>query len=1684
MSSNDKNSKGDGGSGGSDDIIGGNKEKVGGRRRSSLAGMFSSSRRRSSSGGSSKLGETPSAQVNDWIDVKGFGIGKVLSFHKATLSAMPGVYDKHVVDFSLGGVYGVEKLHLKRRSDATTPEETVENETENRTLSPSSRRRRSTFSGLAYTICSEAKAESMQQALDMGFETKAKHDACIAMGFLTRSKFEHCLALGFNNKEDFDECFRRGFDNKADFEDCKRLGLASKKEYERHRVMEMDGIGQHQVWQEGKSPVRVSPPGRNEQREAVLDRATKKWLGRRRAAALRRWKKEVDVIKFKEKMIQRWRNRKSDASWRRWTREVQRKRSVERFLLRWLTASVAAGWRLWWRQIKLQRLAKRVLSNWLSRYVAGAWRHWWSDVEEYRLEKKRKKLEQEALVRRVQALEKRAKDEAKHRQKIEEELASKEQAMKRMQDALAQQEAQTAATLKQIEKEEKELLRRKREVDAKESGFASFMDMREAQEAGFTSKAPWDQFQKLGFCVKAEYDEYLEMGFDGDSRSDFEECLSLGLAGKSQYRRYKEHSFTSRQDFDAFELGGFKSKQEFEEGCKLGLSTQEELVDLKLETSARRNMRQLHRKSHKRSGFYCMINDIRLRKPGAGYDPNGSPPQVVLVRRPDPPLVVGKAVVNTETVWTKPAVSSTLGVGNTVRLEGRVGRVANIRSWCCPATYDVIFDEGESNMSINEEVRLTDMEIALVGSLHHLEFSDPSFFESLHAAEHSQTNGWTAPSFEIICSRGACTEPAQLEVLLSDPIVNCLCDEKVCVLDTSAEHYPGYRCVKFEGTISGIDTTTGLYKFRRDGQTAISSDFDPQANGIGEVLSVEPSPRYDVGTEIFVFQGANGGRWVPARIVAIDEEGEDQAAGRARHIIELTDTSEKWTGEQPIDLNRSNHGIRVDTDRISENGEWHFEANVESFFIKMSKKYGSVEDNITSMPIRLRSVPEYQLRSSLGDGSIVGARNLAKSMLHIERGEGGKLIYRQLVLGGEEDAGKTWACWQIITEIIDLQRHQATPPPDIPIYVSVQQLDKKKFFESNTGDPIQILNGFFECDEFSAAECVLLKQAFALRRLIVVLDGINEAAGHYKHIYCLIEALVNLGHRVIATYHSKIAVETHLEPTLSPLPLLYYEVMPLTFENRLNIVCDQLKRRLSASESKEEREFYEKLLTLRRPINLSKLEWVNIVDYFSNIGKSNNILTLVEEIVNDPIYMAMMITAAQQKGKYNWVPSTLLDLIETTLSTLTSRLTVKITLSLHRLAAKLHMSKQNTFRACDISAIDFNSDISTKKLLLESKPLLFKTIIWPNEGSLDCGMYRFSHAVIQEYFCAKQLAEDLNNFAAGAKVTDEMAYGDLFKSKDEALAFLNDPLNSRMIRLTAEELGDSRSLLSSILSSVTSGKGNGRLSLCNGLLQSWANFPTIFLSNHTVLFIDLSKCLKLGRSLGTNGLEQIISLLERTNVVEIDLSGSDLAGDISVLRKYDALGSRLRVLKLQGCARVTGDITIFSRTPQIRTLILYDTACYGNVDVFQTTPALEKLWLSGTRCSGYIQVFAHLKNLKVLGLQETNCEGSETQIRSALPRCSITYKFTPSGRKALPLYSPASIQRRAVLSSSASAISPISTTPMSAKWTSNRATNRKSASSTPFSTSKMSIFGRENGESVINATNTDASADARRRLNF
>ena len=144
MSSNDKNSKGDGGSGGSDDIIGGNKEKVGGRRRSSLAGMFSSSRRRSSSGGSSKLGETPSAQVNDWIDVKGFGIGKVLSFHKATLSAMPGVYDKHVVDFSLGGVYGVEKLHLKRRSDATTPEETVENETENRTLSPSSRRRRST----------------------------------------------------------------------------------------------------------------------------------------------------------------------------------------------------------------------------------------------------------------------------------------------------------------------------------------------------------------------------------------------------------------------------------------------------------------------------------------------------------------------------------------------------------------------------------------------------------------------------------------------------------------------------------------------------------------------------------------------------------------------------------------------------------------------------------------------------------------------------------------------------------------------------------------------------------------------------------------------------------------------------------------------------------------------------------------------------------------------------------------------------------------------------------------------------------------------------------------------------------------------------------------------------------------------------------------------------------------------------------------------------------------------------------------------------------------------------------------------------------------------------------------------------------------------------------------------------
>ena len=127
-----------------------------------------------------------------------------------------------------------------------------------------------------------------------------------------------------------------------------------------------------------------------------------------------------------------------------------------------------------------------------------------------------------------------------------------------------------------------------------------------------------------------------------------------------------------------------------------------------------------------------------------------------------------------------------------------------------------------------------------------------------------------------------------------------------------------------------------------------------------------------------------------------------------------------------------------------------------------------------------------------------------------------------MLIVADPGTGKTCSSQQLAYALA--QKVETGPKRFIPVLVSVQRLvrvlAKEEMFEQ---DPAKVLLQYFDTvfprDAPHRSDwMMMLRQAFEMRSVVVIVDGIDEAAGRKQQIWrFLCQGLVQNGHRVVAT---------------------------------------------------------------------------------------------------------------------------------------------------------------------------------------------------------------------------------------------------------------------------------------------------------------------------------------------------------------------------------------------------------------------------------------------------------------------------------------------------------------------------------------------------------------------------------------
>ena len=150
---------------------------------------------------------------------------------------------------------------------------------------------------------------------------------------------------------------------------------------------------------------------------------------------------------------------------------------------------------------------------------------------------------------------------------------------------------------------------------------------------------------------------------------------------------------------------------------------------------------------------------------------------------------------------------------------------------------------------------------------------------------------------------------------------------------------------------------------------------------------------------------------------------------------------------------------------------------------------------------------------------------------------------------GESGAGKTWACTQLVHELASrCKRVDSKTTPLVPALVQVQRLARmlqERPIEAALSP--SLLLQYFVLEHRERVEwLMLLAQAYQMRTLLVVIDGLDEAAGRTESVVRLVrEVLIPEGFHLVCTATLSGADLGTIAPSC-----LVYDLEPLDDEVR------------------------------------------------------------------------------------------------------------------------------------------------------------------------------------------------------------------------------------------------------------------------------------------------------------------------------------------------------------------------------------------------------------------------------------------------------------------------------------------------------------------------------------------------------
>eukprot|EP00929_Paragymnodinium_shiwhaense_P074635 TRINITY_DN38204_c0_g3_i1.p1 TRINITY_DN38204_c0_g3~~TRINITY_DN38204_c0_g3_i1.p1 ORF type:complete len:2282 (+),score=602.47 TRINITY_DN38204_c0_g3_i1:73-6918(+) len=517
--------------------------------------------------------------------------------------------------------------------------------------------------------------------------------------------------------------------------------------------------------------------------------------------------------------------------------------------------------------------------------------------------------------------------------------------------------------------------------------------------------------------------------------------------------------------------------------------------------------------------------------------------------------------------------------------------------------------------------------------------------------------------------------------------------------------------------------------------------------------------------------------------------------------------------------------------------------------------------------------------------------------------------------------GKTWSMQQLLYYLARQLGEarpagQADPVPLVPLLIPIQKLARmlrqRQAAEGDDAGDATNLVLFYICNEYPAGPTRdMLVQAFELRALIVLLDGVDEAANVKQAVENFVtQTLVPTGIPLVLTSRPE-----GIRKRLYARDFVIMNLQPLSPEEQHDIAYKQLVDNV----------LFEKLASLTseasaagdaakvrdaRAYLASRLQLGNDEKDLDRERVIDNRLAVFKSISSVPVFLSVLVCALSDQAQSELLPRDIFDLYE---------LGVKATLRRHfgvaagasndeaelrcgqtlemlrAIATANHLAARRTFQPADVRKVLSDKPALLQlweEMLQDGNVPLVKILALGESG----GEFQFRHLSFQESLFGSALATGC----------DEAASQSFWGGDSQLCSRMNDPFYRNCFALCRGHLGQSRAKL----------------------VAAWS--------------FDCQP--RLTSDLGHTGLRHLLP--GALQLQALDLSNVGFEGDGDLQSLVDSVGSTglpaLTTLKMR-CCKLPGSAasalgTWLSRCPAIRMLDLE-----GNRELLRTTAAVDGL---------------------------------------------------------------------------------------------------------------------------------------------